>query len=169
MSPSAKARKGVEPKSSIQSLQREVARLKASLLLHDRMGRLQLETARQWQAIFDALSFPMALMDAEGQIVQANRAMTGFTGKTCLDMVGSACWTTMHNRDCRIDDCLFLQMKKAGKSVTAEREGCGCKARVCLDPLFDEKGRLVGAVHTILESTPGNGRRPKPRKATSKK
>ena len=169
MSPSPRPRKGAEAKVTVETLKREVTRLKASLMLHDRMGRLQLGTARQWQSIFDALSFPMALMDADGHIVQANRAMTEFTGQSCLDMVGSACWSTMHNCGSRIEDCLFLTMKKKGRSVTAEREGCGCRVTVCLDPLFDEKGRLAGAVHTIMASTPLNGGRRKPRKASAKK
>lgn len=164
MSPSPKPRKGVERQETVESLKQDVARLKASLLLHDRMGRLQLGTARQWQAIFDAISFPMALMDAGGQIVQANTAMTKFTGKSCLDMVGSACWSTMHNCDSRIEDCLFLTMKKKGKSVSAEREGCGHRVKVLLDPLFDEKGRLSGAVHTIFSIGPLDGKTPKRRK-----
>ncbi len=162
----AKPRRGAAPSSRVEALQREVARLKASLLLHDRMGRLQLGTAKHWQTIFEAISFPMALMDADGHIVQANRAMTEFSGKPCLDMVGSPCWRTLHGSDVRIDDCLFLKMKKTGRSIHEEREGCGRRLRVLLDPVFDEKGRLTGAVHTItdiapLESKPKTARSPR--------
>ena len=168
MNASIRPRKDVENKDTVEFLKREVARLKASLLLHDRMGRLQLGTAHQWQSIFDALSFPMALMDADGQIVQANRAMTEFVGKPSLEMVGSTCWKTMHNSASRIENCLFLTMKKAGKSVSAEREGCGHRMVVCLDPLFDEKGRLAGAVHTVTAMTPIGGSAPKRRRNAKK-
>lgn len=157
MKASPKPRESASGKGNMETLKREVARLKASLLLHDRMGRLQLGTARQWQAIFDALSFPMALMDADGNIVQANRAMSEFAGKPCLEVVGSTCWLTLHDSKVRIEDCLFLKMKKEGKSVSSEREGCGYRMTVNLDPLFDEKGRLAGAVHTVTAMTPLNG------------
>lgn len=169
MKVSPKPRVGAKKPETVETLKREVARLKASLLLHDRMGRLQLGTARQLQTIFDALSFPIALMDADGHIVQANRAMTEFTGKPCLDMVGSTCWRTLHESDERIEDCLFLQMKKTRKSVTAEREGCGHRMKVCLDPIFDDRGRLTGAVHTVTAMTPLNGGPPRRRRTTRKK
>ena len=167
MKVSAKPRRGADGKGSVDALKREVARLKASLLLHDRMGRLQMGTARQWQAIFDALSFPMALMDADGNIVQANRAMTEFTGKPCMEVVGSSCWRTLHDSHTRIENCLFLKMKKEGRSVSSEREGCGYRVTVNLDPLFDEKGRLTGAVHTVTAMTPMEA--PSKRRKTAKK
>jgi len=167
MKASPKPRASAGGKESVESLKREVDRLKASLLLHDRMGRLQLGTARQWQAIFDALSLPMALMDANGNIVQANRAMTEIAGKPCLEVVGSACWLTLHDSKARIEDCLFLEMKKAGKSISSEREGCGYRMKVHLDPIFDEKGKLTGAVHTVTSLTPLNGGS-KRRKTTKK-
>jgi PAS domain S-box-containing protein len=158
------AAKSVQRDPSVDSLKREVTRLKASLLLHDRMGRLQLGTARQWQAIFDALSFPMAVVDADGNIVQANRAMNELTGKPCLDVVGNVCWRTFHGTENRIDDCLFKAVKRGRKSVSGEREGCGYRLQVNLDPLFDERGRVAGAVHTITAMTLIAGGRPVRRK-----
>jgi len=136
----------------MNALERRVQELEASLLLHNRMGRIQLEFAQKWQAIFDAINDPVSLVDLDGKIVQCNRAMCEFLGKPAVEIVGSTCWETMHGEMQRGENCLMLKVSRSKRRESAcQQKKNGRAYTVCVDPLKDEKGRVIGGVHIISD------------------
>ena len=150
-------------------LRKQVAQLKASLLLHDRMGKIQVALARQWQTVFDAINDPLIVVDVDGKIVQCNRAMGKFLNRAPMDLIGSTCWEVLHGKSDRSENCLMLRMdhrKKGQCRESACHSRDGHKYKICLDPLTDEKGRLVGGIHIITQIKKTRARRA-PRKASA--
>jgi len=136
----------------MSALERRVQELEASLLLHDRMGKIQMEFARKWQAIFDAINDPVSLVDLDGKIVQCNRAMCAFLGRPAVEIVGSTCWETMHGESRRGEDCLMRKVSRSKHRESAcKQKKNGKSYLVCVDPLTDDKGRIIGGVHIVSE------------------
>ena len=166
----AKAALSKQPASAREFvLRKQVAKLKASLLLHDRMGKIQVALARQWQTVFDAITDPLVVVDVDGKIVQCNRAMGKFLNRAPMDLIGSTCWEVLHGKSDRSENCLMLRMdhrKKGQCRESACHSRDGHKYKICLDPLTDEKGRLVGGIHIITQIKKTRARRA-PRKASA--
>jgi PAS domain S-box-containing protein len=132
------------------ALERRVRELEASLLLHDRMGKIQIEFAQKWQSIFDAINDPVSLVDQDGKIVQCNRAMCEFLKKSAVEIIGSTCWEVLHGEPHRAKDCLMLRINKSKHRETAcRKKKDGREFQVSVDPLKDGKGRIIGGVHII--------------------
>ena len=160
----AAATRSTEKPRVLGALERRVRELEASLLLHDRMGKIQVEFAQKWQAIFDAMNDPVSLVDQDGKIVQCNRAMCEFLEKPAVKIVGSTCWEVLHGEPHRGEDCLMLKVNKSKHRESAcRKKKDGREFQVCVDPLKNEKGKIIGGVHIITEISK-TASKPKPRK-----
>jgi PAS domain S-box-containing protein len=136
----------------MSALERRVQELEASLLLHNRMGKIQMEFAQKWQAIFDAINDPVSLVDLDGKIVQCNRAMCEFLSRPAVEIVGSTCWEVIHGEPHRNENCLMLKVSRSKHRESACRQKKnGREFTICVDPLKDEKGRVIGGVHIVSE------------------
>lgn len=109
------------------------------------------DAARQWQMTFDAVGSGVSLLDADMRIVRSNRAMASLLGKNAEDLKGKHCWTVVHGSERPHADCPTARMLDSRKTEDGEVRIGDHWFHITADPLFDEDGRLSGAVHVMRD------------------
>jgi PAS domain S-box-containing protein len=109
--------------------------------------------ARQWQTTFDAMNDSICLLNTEGKILRSNQATADFFQIPIDQIVGRTCWNLVHGTSSPIDNCPFVKMK-----VTKQREILTLPVEnnwleVTVDPVFNDHGDIIGAVHVISDVT----------------
>ena len=110
-------------------------------------------SANQWRTTFDAIGDAVCLLDDEANVVRCNRAMTEMMGKSYSEINGRNCCELWHGRKEPIKGCPFVRMKKTGRRATSEVSLDGKWFEIAVDPLADEEGNIIGAVHIIADIT----------------
>ena len=131
---------------AIESIRDITDRKIAEQLLHD--------AARNWQVTFDSTQDAICLLDADQRIVMCNRAMQEILGaKNADDLIGRHCWEVVHGTAEPSLACPYLRMQGSHKRERMEL-GIGDRQFIVVtDPILDETGTLVGAVHGIRDIT----------------
>ncbi|MDZ7317011.1 MAG: PAS domain S-box protein [candidate division KSB1 bacterium] len=111
------------------------------------------ESLAQWKQTFDAIQDGIALLDAEHRILQTNEAFRRFVGQSEKKLQKMLCHKLVHSTDEPVSDCPFELSKKSLRRERMEMKINGSICEVMVDPLLDEKGRMVGAVHIISDIT----------------
>lgn len=133
-------------KSYYPELQRRLAELEAS-------ETALADAARKWQATFDAISDPICLIDIQGKILQCNRAMPSFLGKPVEKIVGNNCREVVFGTTKPMDACPILRMRKSLRRETQVLALGDRWIEVSVDPILDDSGGLLGAVHILSDIT----------------
>ena len=108
--------------------------------------------AKEWQATFDAVSDGIWLMNANQQIMRSNKAGANLF-HTAVDKVEQRpCWATAHRTTVPVD-CPFVRMRESRHRETAELEQDGRWLTFSVDPILDDAGQLLGAVHITSDTT----------------
>ena len=117
-------------------------------------GKAELRaSASSWQATFDAIGDAVSLLDADQRILRSNTAMQNLTGLTAEDLRGRFCYEVVHDQCEPLADCPFHRMCDSRARCSMKLESGSTCYQIHVDPLFDEHGALVGAVHTIADVT----------------
>ena len=110
---------------------------------------------QEWERTVDAVTDPMAMLDCNHRIVRLNKAMADLVGKPVDHCVGLHCYEIMHKSDTPPEYCphsLLLSDQQEHKTeqylalFNADME-------ICVSPLFDDSGQLVGSVHIARDIT----------------
>jgi PAS domain S-box-containing protein len=109
--------------------------------------------AREWRATFDAANYPIALMDLEGKILRCNKAMANLLGKPFSEIIGRNCCEFMHDRPDPIEGCPVERLWESSRRETLRYAKGERWFDIVADPLLDENGRLIGAVHIMIDIT----------------
>ncbi len=112
-----------------------------------------LESAKKWSLTFDAIQDGIAILDARQHIVQCNQPFMDFIGKDKIDLYGTQCFAHLHGTSCPIDGCPFERMKISRKRQSMEIIIREIICEIIVDPIYDEKGDLIGAVHILSDIT----------------
>jgi len=110
-------------------------------------------SARQWQTTFDALSDSVCLIDLEGTILRCNEGAAKLLGKPLDEIIGATCWELMHGTSEPIAGCPIVRMQRSRRRETLALPVGNRWLNVTVDPLLDEEGSLIGAVHVIADIT----------------
>ena len=91
----------------------------------------------------------VAVVDREFRFAWVNAAMESFLGLPKEKIVGQACYLLIHKTGEPVEGCLFERIKKSlsRESVEIEIPEKKMWLKVTVDPVVDEDGRLVGAIH----------------------
>ena len=110
---------------------------------------------KEWEKTFNAMSDWVVLIDLKGRILRTNRAGEDFTGVPLAEIVGQSCCRLVHGSDKHTPGCPLLKMTKTGWQASAELQVPGTDqwVMVTVDPVTDEKGKLIGAVHITRDIT----------------
>lgn len=123
-------------------------------ILERRRGEEELRTAaHKWRTTFDAMRDGILLLDPNNQILQCNQAMSNILGKPMEEIVGKSCWDIMHHTSAIIDGCPALKGKKTLKRETLILLVDNRWFNVVVDPILDESGNYLGAVHIMSDIT----------------
>ncbi len=109
---------------------------------------------RDLRAVFDSIGHVIWLLDAESRIVTANRATEAFLGRPVREAVGRHCWELVHGTDLPLPGCPVTSMFQSGRRESLELQIGGNWYQIDADPIFDEEGRVGGAVHIIADIGP---------------
>ncbi|MBI9105935.1 MAG: PocR ligand-binding domain-containing protein [Spirochaetales bacterium] len=104
-----------------------------------------------WEKTIDSISDSILLIDCDSRIVKYNKAFSDFIGSGDAELSGRKCMELVHGLSSEYPDCPFGRMKNSLKRERLEMEINGIICEVIVDPIFDDKGRLNGAVHIISD------------------
>jgi len=109
--------------------------------------------AHQWQATFDAMSDGICLMDLNCRILGCNQAMATLVGQPIDEILGCLCYEVVHGTSQPISECplgIMCQTRQREEVVLPHKERW---FKVTVDPILDDAGELLGAVHRIADIT----------------
>lgn len=104
-----------------------------------------------WQSVFDAITAPICILDLEGRILNFNRAMETFLGPSTGSILGRSCCRLFHDTDGPIPGCPLVRLRESRRSESLNLMLGGRYRRLSADPLIDEQGNLIGAVHIVTD------------------
>jgi|GEM_PF-1333793 len=108
-----------------------------------------------WEKTFDSIPDLVAIIDTEFRITKANLALAGRLGKKPDELVGMFCHQIFHGTDDPVGVCPHLRLLEDGKEHFSEIHipRLGGDFEISVSPLFDETGRISGAVHIARDIT----------------
>jgi len=122
--------------------------------------RKQIEEAmqlsrREWVSTFDAMSDWVSLIDLKYRILRSNRSGEKFVSVPLGEMIGQTCYNLVHGMEEPIPECPLHKMLQTHQREVADlhvQEG-NRWLRITVDPVKDEDGNLVKAVHIVRDIT----------------
>lgn len=113
------------------------------------------QAREEWERTFDSVPELITILDDSFTIVQANKAAADRFGISKEDLIGLPCYKVFHDRDDPLHTCPHYRMLKEGNEHTVEihEEHLGSDLLITVSPLYDSKGKLIGAVHTARDIT----------------
>ncbi|MDD5474863.1 MAG: PAS domain S-box protein [Candidatus Methanoperedens sp.] len=110
---------------------------------------------KNWQNTFNAISDSVFILDSEGRIVQSNSVYERMSGINTEDLIGNNCCKILYGTAEFVEDCPFRRMKQIGMRESFEFEDKEHKLwfQVTIDPVYNESGELINAVHIMHDAT----------------
>jgi len=109
---------------------------------------------REWQETFNAITDGVCIIDRNGgKILQCNRAMTRFLKRPYGEILGRSCCELLHGSSKPVKRCPLVRMFETRRSEMTDFQVDDRWLNVKVDPLIDNEGHLVGAVHIISDIT----------------
>ncbi len=116
-------------------------------------GTLNYSTTLE-QAMLDAMSEAVFLIDLDNKILQCNKSTVKLLGKSKKDeIIGQTCWELVHGTSSPVEGYPFMSMRELGQREALIYNLMGREMEISADPLFDEEGKIMGAVHIITDIT----------------
>ncbi len=138
-----------QDQQQLELMMAEVWRIVKRLELEQKL----VQAGRQWQTSFDAISDSMAVLDLDQRVLRCNLATTRILNLPFSEIVGRHCWELLHRTSHQIDGCPMERVRQSRVSESELLFEGGRWLRVTVDPVLDEQGQLVGAVHIIRDET----------------
>ncbi len=121
----------------------------------DELFRVVERAKREWERTFDAIPDLITIIDNNGRILRANRAVADAFGLPITGIPGRSCSRLFHGRDSPPDFCPHRLLLEDGREHTAEGRLAGVEGNflITVSPFFDETGELAGAVQVARDIT----------------
>jgi len=111
------------------------------------------DSARQWQATFDAISHPLFLLDCEKILLRSNRAGLLLLGHPSEAAGGQSPCSQVRCELSEPGECPMHRVLHTLHRETSEIRAGGRWFSISVDPLFDDEQVLAGAVHLMIDIT----------------
>ncbi|NOU17628.1 MAG: PAS domain S-box protein [Bacteroidales bacterium] len=127
-------------------------------LVHDITERRQAEidlqvSNKQWDTTFNSIQDGIMVLDENQRIIKYNKAAVDQMGRRINQSKNPYCYSTVHGTSCAIEGCPFVKMKVSKEREILSYELDNRYYDCMIDPIFDEKGKVSGAVHIIYDIT----------------
>ncbi len=129
-----------------------VATAKAWLRVGECLRSRQNATSH-WQQIFDALSDRICLLNTQGQIVRANRAMADFLDRSETELLGANFLALTQHLFHSNQERPFERARKSGQREMVEWQAGERWIQISADPIFDASGAFCGVVEVLTDVT----------------
>lgn len=110
-------------------------------------------TVQEWQQTFDASADAIWLLDMDRTVIRANSATRTIFGRLPQDICGDRCCDIAHGGFPPMGQCPFKQMMAAGRRASVQFQVENKWFDVSLDPVFDDSGNIIRAVHVVKDIT----------------
>lgn len=107
--------------------------------------------ARKWQNTFDSIGEAVCLLDKNYRILQCNQAMLDLAGKPISEISGRLCWEVLCKSGGPMINCPMERMLKTQSRETQTFFSADRWLHAMVDPILDEAGEVLGAVHIIAD------------------
>lgn len=111
------------------------------------------KSVENWDQTFNAIQDAIALIDKNQNIIQTNKAFTELVGDFPEKYIGCQCHLYVHGSKLPHNDCPFTIMLQSKKREVQEMMINDKICNVLVDPIIDELGKIIGAVHIISDIT----------------
>ncbi|TAM49944.1 MAG: PAS domain S-box protein [Acidobacteria bacterium] len=101
-----------------------------------------------WHRTFDAITDALCLVDLQGKILRCNRTFAASVGRKPEEIVGEECCALIHGGPEHPSEWPLPKVWTTKAHQEAEYVLADRWVRIAADPLFDEAGALVGALHS---------------------
>jgi len=112
-----------------------------------------LNAAREWHATFDAINDSIALLDKRGRITSCNLATKKILGLTYQEILGKSYCELFNHFFSDKNNHPFQKLLRTGERETTEFLLKGRWFHVSVDPIYNDKKELKGAVHIMTDIT----------------
>jgi diguanylate cyclase (GGDEF)-like protein/PAS domain S-box-containing protein len=109
--------------------------------------------AKEWRTTFDAINDGIFLMDMDHKVLRCNQAMADWLERPLSEIVGLSCWELVHTTSAPIFGCPLERLKQTRARESEVLFFDGRWMNIIVDPLMDEGGNLLGAVHIMIDVT----------------
>lgn len=110
-------------------------------------------TENEWGKTFDAIDDWICMIDLDSTIQRTNIAAEKYFGRI-RELIGQKCCKLAHGTDKPLDECPLPIMLKTGKRESVEIQiKDGRWMMITVDPVFDDDGRMIKAVHIARDIT----------------
>lgn len=140
-------------KPTYEELEQWLKDLEEEILIFRVADEKRKVSSQEWQTIFDAISDSVCMIDLEGTITRCNTAMTALLGKPYNEIIGFTCWELVHGTSEPIEGCPLVRMLETRRKESMVLQIGEGSFNVVVDPLLDEEGNIINAVHIISDIT----------------
>jgi PAS domain S-box-containing protein len=154
---SSSGKRGKKPTQQVESLcaSKKVEPLRPRADKQGISGQALRQSWDDWERTFNAAADLIMLVDSEFKIVRANAATLRFLGKSMEDVLGRTCCELIHDSDEPPEVCPLRRAMRTKQHEEAELYVALKKAwiTVSVDPVLDDRGNVVRAVHIVRDIT----------------
>jgi len=113
------------------------------------------KASEEWRKTFDTIPDIIMIVDPDYKILRVNQAMTKLFGLSYQEILGKKCYQLIHQTDSPPEFCPHWQTLRDGKEHSAEIYAPNLKRyfTVTSTPIFEETGKMTGAVHVMHDIT----------------
>ena len=151
-----KRRKSLEEKirKSASELD-EAAKSRIMQILRDRIEEeIKRANRKDWEKTVDAIDDWISIIDLDSTILRSNRTVEKCFQIRVQKSIGMKCCKLVHGTDMPIAGCPMPEMLKTKKRESIEVEiRDGRWLFISVDPIFDDNGEMVSAVHIARDIT----------------
>jgi PAS domain S-box-containing protein len=147
--------KPVEKGGTSRACKTKLERVRRDSTEHKKAEDVLRRSHKEWEDTFNAISDWVAVTDLKARILRTNRIGEDFTGIPLPEIVGQSCCKLIHGSDKHIAGCPLQKMLHTRQCESAELKVPATNRwlMVTIDPVTDEAGNLVGAVHITRDIT----------------
>lgn len=111
------------------------------------------KSTEDWNRTFDSISDLIFIQDNNFVILRANKAFCNALKSKPEDIIGKKCYELLHKTNSPWPNCPFEKTKRDQEAHTEEVDdkNIGIPLLVTTSPIFNEKGELIGSVHTAKD------------------
>jgi two-component system CheB/CheR fusion protein len=108
-----------------------------------------------WESTFNTVPDLIALLDCNHTVIRVNKAMADKIGLTPEQCIGAHCYDAVHGTEGPPPFCPHTLTCRDGKEHIAEvhEPRLGGDFLVSTNPMFDERGQVIGTVHVARDIT----------------
>ncbi|MCS7214577.1 MAG: PAS domain S-box protein [Thermodesulfovibrio sp.] len=105
------------------------------------------------QLILNSIFDLVAIVDTEGKILYCNQGFAEFVNRDIDSIIGQKCHELVHGSETYFKDCPLVASLKSGEKETRQLKLGEKYFLIIVNPIKDDKGKIIGFIHTLLDIT----------------